>query len=228
MSIVNTFFVLNDDKELEINRLELKKIVEYNTLIVRDKGSAGDYDGRKKLRAGAELYYIYLVYDIRSVYVNLPLEHRKLKARQDAKLPDTWDENDEAVQAAIRRYLEDFKLTSAGKAYMVAEKAYHTMASDVEDIQETLINNKLLLKNIVAKLGGHVKTQAGEMEIMTKVTECNAIIAEMLKLQKDMNTNIQSFGKLSLTVKELAAKFREEGGDLKIVVGGRELGNREE
>ena len=224
----NTLFAINSFGDFEINKVEAKKIEEYNALLVRDKGGIykGDYDGRHKMKASMEIYYIYLVYDPRSLYYNLPVNERKLKARKDCKLPDNWKEDD-LVLAAIVRYQYDFKLTAAGQAYIVAEKAYYTIAKDTEEIQDELTNLKQLLKTVSNKLQVGGPTKLGEGELTTLAHQVNAILGKISKTQKDIMTNISGFPKLQQTVKELATKFADEGGSMKIPVGGGTVGNRE-
>ncbi len=224
----NVLFIINTSGDFEINKVEAKRIEEYNALIIRDKGGVfkGDYDGRRKLVASSEIYYIYLVYDPRSIYYNLPINERRLKARKDAELPEKWKE-DELVLAAIVRYQYDFKLSAAGQAYVVAEKAYHTIAKDTEELQDDLINIKQILRSLSRKLETKGPTSLGEGELITTTQQINAIIGEISKTQKDILTNISGFAKLQATVKELATKFADEGGSMKIPVGGGTVGNRE-
>ena len=229
MAEVQTLFVINPSGELEVNKPEARKIFEYDVLFKRDKGAAGigDPTGSKKVIACAEIYYIYLVYDVRSPYYNLSIEERKVKAREDAKLPDKWKE-DKELELAVERYKQDFKLTAAGKAYSVAERAYHTMATDTEDLQDNIITLKGLLKKVMVKLEAKGPAQLGEIELTNTANQANAIIAEIAKTQKAIIDNIKQFAPLGNTVKELAAKFAEEGGSMKVPVGGGRLGNREE
>lgn len=224
---VNVLFMLNSDRELEVNKLEAKKIKEYAVLFNRDKGSIGDSEGRKKLIATAEIFYIYLVYDVRSIYYNLPIDYRKKKAIEDAGLPPTWKE-DKEVLAAIERYKEDFKLTSAGLAYAVAEKAYHSTARDTQELQEELMELKELAKHFIAKTKGQTIHEGNKIELTDTVSQITAILSEITKVQKQVLDNIKTFSSLGNTVKELAAKFTEEGGSLRTPVGGGEIYNREE
>lgn len=230
MSAFNTLFVLNSYGELEINKLEVRKIPEYDILFKRDRGSDGDYNGSKKLIACAEIYYIYLVYDVRSIYYNLPLEQRKLKAIKDCKFKDTWKETKE-LDNAILRYKEDFKLSAAGMAYVVAEKSYRTFTKDTQDLLEELVDNKNMLNNLL-KVHKNRDTGTGlklkdDFALTTRVQEIAAVINEIVKAQGQIMANIKSFASLGDAVKLLATKFIEEGGNLKVPVGGGDLGNRE-
>lgn len=221
-----TLFAL-EDGDLIVNREEARKIKEYRDLFTRDKGSEGDSDGRKKYIACAEIYYIYLLHDPRSIYYNLSREEVEVKARKDAKLPDNWVE-DEVLQKAIDRYKEDFKLTSQGRSYIVAEKAYHTTIRQVEFMQETLasVMNDLEKKALAYRKITSKKDR--EMETNTQLSEVLSFISEATSIQSKLMKNIGEFDKLGKTVSELSEKFALEGGNLKIPVGGGELYNREE
>ncbi len=226
MSGFNTLFLLNTHGELEVNKPEARKIKEYATLFIRDRSSVGDADGRKKLVSCAEIYYIYLIYDVRSPYYNLPLIEKKKKAKVDAKLAKNWVE-DEAIELAIERYKEDFKLTASGKAYAVAERAYHAQASDTELLQEELLNLRGLLESILKKINNKA-VAPNDIEVTTRINEISAIMNQMTSTQKAIFENIKTFTTLGKAVKDLAAAFIEEGGNLKTPVGGGTLGNREE
>lgn len=228
--MTNTLFNLNIDGELEVNKPEARKIKEYANLFIRDKGSQGDYDGRKKLVACAEIYYIYLVYDVRSIYYNLDKDEKALLAKKDAGLKEDWKE-DNTVKEAIKRYKEDFKLTSGGIAYVVAERGYYSTVKDVEYMQDSLIEIKKLLKSKVKALNldnPNVQAKLGDLETNTMINEINILINSMSKTQKEIMNNISNFPNLAKDVKTLAIKFAEEEGGMKTVVGGRTLGNREE
>jgi hypothetical protein len=225
MSSINTLFVLSNSGELEINKLETKKIPEFKVLFDRDLGSIGDYNGSKKYIACAELYYIYLVYDIRSIYYNLPIEEKKVRAKKDSKLPDNWKE-DKAFEKAIETYKDIFTLSAAGNAYVVAEKAYYSVTRDAAEMQDTLMNMKEQLSFVLKKLKVAPKTK--EVEIVGLLGDATALMLNMTKTQKEMILTIKTFGDLGENVKKLSYKFMEEGGNLKTPVGGGELNNREE
>lgn len=223
MTSLNNIFFVNSDKELEINKIEAFRIESFAKLIKRDKGSKGDVTGSKLYIATGELYYIYLQYDIRSIYYNLSEEEKEIKARKDSKLPDNW-KTDKVFEQAIKDYKECFKLTAAGNAYIVAEKSYFSITEDTRELQEEVIELKALLK----------KTQAGlkvakndPLQIASISADITAIMTKIVKLQKDIMANVKLFKDLGDTVKILATKFIEEGGNLKSIVGDGELGRRE-
>ena len=223
MSSYNALFALNKTGELEVNKPEAKSIEEFKVLFDRDKGSKGDLSGAKKALACAELHYIYLTTDVRSIYYNLPLLERKPLAIKDAKLPSNWREDKELINAT-EKYKEMFSLTAAGNAYITAEKAYFTITRDTAELQEELIELKSLLQSVSKRTKAK---RVGDTEVMTAASEAIAIISAMAKIQKDIIANIKTFSDLGNSVKILAAKFIEEGGNMKVPVGGGEIGNRE-
>lgn len=227
MTSMNQIFLLNNDLELEINKPEARKIPEFKVLIERDRGSAGDSDGRKKYIACAEIYYIYLVYDVRSIYYFIPMVEKKERAKKDAKLIDGWKEDQDIINA-INAYKESFKLTAAGRAFVSAEKAYMSFTIDTEDMLNAIEKYKELLKVVDMKIDAMTKTESPKMDLTSKINEAQALMEQITTLQHKVVTNIEKFPKLQKIVKDLAETFAKEGGSMKLVVGGRETFNRED
>lgn len=217
-------FILNGDKELEINKYEAKKIPEFKVLFNRATPLISDPTGSKGHLACAELYYIYIVYDIRSLYFNLDIEERKIKARSEAGLPPQWKE-DKDLANAVKAYQEVFKLNSSGKGYTSAERSYYMLADDTDLILDEMTELKAMLRKRSAVTR---RQRIGDQELMTAANEYATIVSALAKAQKEVMDNVARFGKLGDSVKELAQKFIESGGNLRTPVGGGELGRREE
>lgn len=224
MSRERMLFILNGDKQLEINKFEAKDIPEFKALFDRATPLVSDPTGTKGHLACAEIHYLYLVYDIRSIYFNLDLEARKERARVDAKLPEQWKE-DKMLAQAVEAYKREFKLTSAGNAYASAERAYYTLAEDTNGYMDDIVEFKALLKK---KSAVTKRQRIGDQELLTAANEYAAILEAIGKAQKTIMANINDFGKLGDNVKALAEKFIASGGSLRTPVGGGTLGRREE
>lgn len=224
--MINELFDL-EDGELVINRQEVNKIEEYKTLLKRDTGSIGDLAGRKGLIATAELYYIYLMYDVRSIYYNLDTASKRTLALEDSKLPKNWKE-DKNFNAAVLRYQADRVLTSAGNAYYSSERALYSMSEDVNNMLDNIIELKKEAEIKIKKLSKTVGTKAGEEESKNFISEYTGILMQLTKVQKEVISTIKDLPSLGDVVKKLATRFVEEGGKIKTPVGGGELGNREE
>jgi hypothetical protein len=222
MSKFNTLFLVKNGI-LEINKPEAREIPEYKALIVRDKGTEGDSEGRKKQGAMRELLYIYLILDPRSMYYNLSKEERKELAKAHCKFPDNW-KPDELMQDAAKRYKKDMVLTGTGKAYVAAEQALFSVSSDAEFFQEQIDQYKhMLAKRNKLVLGGNL----GETEKTATMAEISALMQDMINLQDKLLKNIDKIPKLQETVTTLLNKYMEEEGGKKAVYGGGSLGNRE-
>lgn len=222
-SKLNNLFIVNSDGDLELNKIEAYKIESFSQLMKRDKGSKGDPSGRKNYIACAELYYIYLMYDIRSLYYNLSLSEREEKGKKLAKIPDNW-KRDKLFEEAIKDYQDAFELTASGNAYVVAEKSYYTITEDTKDMQNELVELKSLLKGTLAKLKA---SKNNATELINLISDSEAIMGKMASLQKKIMENIKMFEGLGKQVKILATQFIEEGGNLKTPVGGGEVNRRE-
>jgi hypothetical protein len=92
---------------LELNTDEVLLIPEFKRLVKRDRGSEGDADGRKKLRAYAEFAYIYHTCDPSSHPTTKGMSKKEADAwaRRSCNLPTGW-KVDEDMEAAIQRYKE--------------------------------------------------------------------------------------------------------------------------
>lgn len=226
----NELFVLHDG-QLVVNRIEAKKIQEYEALFRRKQIVPQDPTGTKGYVASAELYFIYLMYDVRSLYANLPQNARYENAVRDAGLPDKW-KLDSVVNEAILRYQSDFKLSAAGSAYVVAERSYFNMTQDAMNMLEDIIELKLEAEAKIKKFRGSRTSKSmlsnNDKESSEFLREYMMILSDMSKVQKELAALIKTFPEQDETVRKLANKFAKEGGKMKTVVGGGELGNREE
>ena len=222
-TIANTLFFLDEFGNFVVNKPEARKIKEFEVLFKRDKG----LDGKNKRLACAEIYLIYLVYDIRSQSHNLPYDERFERGKEIAKIPERW-RIDKDWLAAVNRYQLEFELSSTGKAYAVAERGAFIFAKDVEMMQEGLINNKQLLEVTLKRIKRPKQNDADlDLSNIQAIKDVTAIMLDMVIIQEKMMGNVKKFPDYQKTVKDLASAFLEEGGSLEIKVGGEEIGNRE-
>lgn len=95
-------FTINELYEVELNKEWVMMIPEFAVLIRRDKGSAGDYRGEKKLKAKRELAYIYFCLDFTSPLREWEDDERKAEALRYAGL--SADDIDDKVLEAWTTY----------------------------------------------------------------------------------------------------------------------------
>lgn len=82
---------------------ELAQVTEFQKLWSRDRGSKGDNQGRKKLRAQREFAYIFHMYSYKSPYASIREEDRHNVIVTDIFPEDKW-EPDDIVSAAALKY----------------------------------------------------------------------------------------------------------------------------
>jgi hypothetical protein len=82
-------FILDESMtSVELNKEWIHLVPEFSALIRSDKGSAGDYDGRKKLKARREFAYIYFMLDFTSPLRYMDEFDRREAAMQMAGLTE--------------------------------------------------------------------------------------------------------------------------------------------
>lgn len=96
------------NSEFIINKEEILSIPSFNTILKRDKGSAGDSDGRKKLLAFKEFAYIYHMADINSQPNRSGSSKSEARAysKEKSGLDEKWKEDD-VIRQAIKDYEEE-------------------------------------------------------------------------------------------------------------------------
>lgn len=116
---------------------DLKLISEFNEIIKRDKGSEGDSQGRRKLRASREFAYIYHFNDYRSPYQRYSEKERHERLKKDLDLGEKWDV-DSVIRVAQQKYIE-LNHTPAIQALMEARQTLNTSAEVNRKIREQIM-----------------------------------------------------------------------------------------
>lgn len=160
---------------------EIRNIYPFGEIIKRDRGSKGDSQGRKKLRAVKELTFIYHMEDPLSPYATWADEHRE-KAIIDALFDEEW-EPDDLVKEGMKRYRE-LTESQASKLLRSARKSINKMddyfanfdpehTEDAGKAVKDLIANISKLESLIEgldKLEERVKKQKqGEKQIKAGV-----------------------------------------------------------
>lgn len=116
------------------------EITEFRDLIRRDRGSKGDSQGRKKLRAVKELAYIYHMVDHRSPYSTYDEDLRREEVINDLFKDEDW-EPDDTVMDAYHKYAEMIE-SPLVKLLKSAILAVNKLRTYFEELDFTLLNDK--------------------------------------------------------------------------------------
>lgn len=212
------FRVEND--ELVLDKDYLRGIPEFKAILERDKGSKGDADGRRKLQAFKELYYIYMIASLFS-YVNKGGYNDKDKhtyALKESGLEDNFKVDSE-IKKAIEKYRE-LQLIILPTLNTISTVLRGLKVSDnisktiINNIEYTLELNETKKKEIIQR--GETPNIAEDMLLVQGlVAQLDQLMSIANKLPKTIQTLEQLEERLS----------KEEAGE-NLARGGHTIGNR--
>jgi hypothetical protein len=216
-------FSIDENGLLIINRIEARQIKEFKEILSNDKGSEGDYDGRRKYHAFKEFMYVYHMASPKSIYRDLPDKKRKTRALLETGLGKDWKET-QLIKDAIQSYKEVFKLTGSEHAYYNASKGLYSIGEDLALFNEANARTRDKIRKL--------KLEIEDDNITPDQLESKEYMLD--KLTENLSKNTQEIIKLSgilpgayKALEDLYEKMRKEQEGQKKIYGGGDLGNRE-
>ncbi len=222
--IYDKIFIIDSNGTLTINKPEIRKIFEFKTLLVRDRGSEGDSDGRKKIQAEKEFVFIAAYYGRKSIYRELGDKKRFRNSKRLSHLPEKW-KPDKEVQLAGKKYIEEeTKINSLYIAYLNAARAVDSLGEDIAFYDSQKDRHKNYIKTKLKELDNtDLEEEKQKLE-----QEIDVATGRLQKLSNNIMTTSNKLPILYDTIKTLKDKiFEAEGSDTKLFGGGT-LGRREE
>lgn len=219
----NDIFLINNEGVLEINKPEARNTPEFKAIIIRDKGSPGDHDGRKKVMAFKELMFVYLYYHPLSMYRELPDEARFLACRAEADLGDDW-KIDEVIKDAGKATIEKAKLTAMYYTYINANRSIYSIGEDIKFFNE---RREKLRKKLVEK-SAQLDETTEEEDRQTLEREVDYLTTNLMNLATNITSINDSLPKAYDTVEKLKQKILDEEQQEGKIYGGGTIGNRED
>lgn len=151
-------FKITETYDVELNKEWMLLIPEFKAIIHADKGSPGDNDGRKKLKARKQFGYIYFMVDFKSPLSEWEFSQRHAESLKYVDLTEK-DVSNALIKAAYDRYdeLQHMAaralrtLQSAKKAVDALDAYYESLDFTLLDKQGKLVNNP---KEIAASIAG--------------------------------------------------------------------------
>lgn len=170
---------------------EARQLAPVQTIIKRDKKSAGDADGRKKYRARQELSFVYMYLNIN--YRSGWSEADRIKRiKQDLGLPDKW-KIDNAVQ--------DFIDLCVDASDSVAYRGLRTTTETINNAMDALETIRNVMKQKQEVLGDAqidittVLNEEASVTIAAQTNELFGYFEQILKYSKVLPGAIQSLEK---------------------------------
>lgn len=221
--VIDIFTVV--DGVLTLNREEIRGVPQFRALLERDKGSKGDADGRKKLMAFKDFYYMWLMYSFNSLVagINSDKERHTKALRYLGLNPEIEDidlKNDIILLDAIKVYKETFLLKNPKiKVLLTSQRGLFTIDKSLQIMVDT-VND--LVDSIQLRRNKVNKSDQDLLEISAFTSTMIKQVNNFLDLQKVIPKAIDEVDKL---VEELYYAEKEDTGKGKR--GGDEIGERE-
>jgi len=210
-------FKLGANRMVDLNKDWISTIKEFKKILIRDKGSKGDIEGRKKLQATKEITFIYHYCDYESKFGNYSEEDKAKECAKNSDLPEGYDfRKDEDMLAAVAKY-KSLQETPALKLLTEAKEGLHTAHKVIRKIR-TSLETKL------------EATDFDELEVVeekgkTRITDPITKLTNNLKALMELTNQV---GPALKNIKELEEEIKKELGDKASLRGGREKGMRED
>lgn len=222
MKDVTDILLIGNDGLLEINKKEIRTLKEFNAILTRDKGSEGDFDGRKKFFAFKELMYIYLYSHPSSVYRDKPDEARHSYSVEHADLPTNW-KPDAIIRKAQEKFLKLVNMSALYHSYINANRAVYATGTDIEFFNNLRdgVRTKIITKTKeldAAVIEEDIQRLNGEIDYLTN---------RLLDLGGKISTISANLPKAFETIEGLKQKLLNESGGGGKIYGGGDLNNRE-
>lgn len=212
-------FTLDEQGNLTIDKDYVRGLPEFKRILERDKGSEGDAQGRKKLRAFSEFMYIKLVGDMFS-YLNTSgyseKEIQKL-AIKDSKLEADFKPDIDIIEG-IKKYSE---------VQLLMFPALSTVKTSLRGLRMSDILAQKMINNMEKVMELHEARQT-DPNAPPNIADDLALITN-LSSQLDTLINISvKLPKMIDTLESLEQKLATQKSGTQLGRGGRKLGNRAE
>jgi hypothetical protein len=173
-------FEVGTDFRVLLNKDWILTIPQFKKLLHRDKGSDGDYDGRKKLRTLREFTFIYHNVDPRSPLENMEDMERREKALQYAELQEC--DIDDKVMEAQDEY--EFLLEQSCASLPLLRAAKGTNIKLIQYFNAIDFNEKDVRGQLVHSPMQHIKNISMLKSLHENTVAFEAIVLNELKEQK--------------------------------------------
>lgn len=171
-------FVITQTHEVELNKEWMQLIPEFKNVLAADKGSKGDADGRKKLKARKQFAYIFFMIDFKSPIFSWELSERHEEALRYTDLTEA-DVNQPLVRRAYEEYQKlQFK---AARSLKTLENAYKALDS---------------LDNYLGNINFNEKDKQGKLlhnpkEVGANISQLNKMFDELDKFEKRVHEQLK-------------------------------------
>lgn len=205
---------------LVIDKDYVRGIPKFRKILERDKGSVGDFDGKKKEYAFKEFYYIKMVADKFCYPAQAGLNEKEthLCAIKESQLPDTY-KPDKEIKDCIEKYKEIQDLTTP---------TLNTIHSLLQGLKVSNVICRNIIKNIEStiELMENDRQKSIENNSPIDLAKDLAMTTALIQQLEQLNKIGNNIPKTIETLEKLEEKLSKEISGVNISRGGREIGSR--
>ena len=209
-----------EDGLLVIDKDYIRGIPKFSKILQRDKGSEGDFDGRKKEYAFKEFYYIKMVADKFCYPAQAGLNEKEthICAIKEAQLPDTY-KPDKEIKECIEKYKEIQDLTTP---------TLNTIHSLLQGLKVSNVICRNIIKNIEStiELMESDRQRCLENDQPVDLAKVLAMTTTLIQQLEQLNKIGNNIPKTIESLEKLEEKLSKEISGVNISRGGKEIGNR--
>lgn len=188
--------IIVDQNSFELTLSPLaRKIDVFEAIIVRDKGSVGDSQARKKTQAIKEIVYCYFMEKYGTIFYRF--EEDKRHSEITKRLGIEIDENDSKI-LDLRDFLNLSQITPSYEALSNIKESYHSSTKMLSVMRK-------LLERMILDLQALEWSQEEETneKILDKVRQADGVL-------KDIKRNALEFDSVLKLITSLEEKVKEE------------------
>lgn len=202
---------------VEVDKDYVTSIKEFKALIVRDKGTKGDTQARKKLQALKEFTFIYHYCSYKSQFINFPEVERRFQALKNAELPTNLKiEEDEELIQAIETYIA-LQETPSLSLLLELKEGLHTARKVVKKVRQDL--EKMLEAVDLDELIPDEETKG--KKILDPITKITNRLNSLTDIGNKLPNTLE-------TIEKLEEKVKKQLADNPQLRGGASKGTRED
>lgn len=190
---------------------EVKTIKSFRDIIVRDKGSKGDADGREKKQATKELAYVHFATYYNSEFLtSVSEDERPEKIRKHLDLPIDW-KADALIEIACMTYKE-LVYTPSADSLVEARESLFSANKIIKILRKQL---ETLLQQLDSQLTG-LDDEEAEEQISRLTDKTVKLYDKIMSIADKMPTTLDTINKLEERVKKEMQKEQTGRGKSEI------------
>lgn len=222
-------FTLDENQQVDLNKEWIHLVPEFSTLLKRDRGSKGDSDGRKKLKARQEFTYIYFMWDFSSPLRDWEEHERHEEALRYAGLTEANMDKD-LVTASNHYNMLLMKSARSLRTLRAVQKSLDSLDTHFEQIDftktdkkgELLHNPNSYLANLQKLDAAYTAVEKFEKRVMDELSGVSNKIRGTATLGKKETTGMGEWKEEAQPVSSASVSFKELGSLLAAVKEGEE------